>query len=117
MHGSRQPGSRASRACPLLLRARRGRPPGRRCPQVNRIKISTVNRVFCADRATRDFGYEPVLSMEEALAKTLASFQHLRAAEGGAPQQKKGGAGRVVLLLLALLAAVVAALLARGGRL
>jgi hypothetical protein len=86
--------------------------------QVNRIKISTVNRVFCADKATRDFGYAPLLSMEEALGKTLASFAHLHAPEAGAPP-RKGGAGRV-LLLLALLAVLLAALLAallRAGKL
>ena len=53
--------------------------------------------------------------MEEALAKTLASFQHLRAEPRSAPK-KMGGVGRV-LLALALLAAAVAALVVRSGKL
>ncbi len=72
---------------------------------VNRIKISTVNRVFNADRATKDFGYKPLLSMEQAIKKTVESFGHLKAPAGGV--QKKGGAGKV-LVLLALLALVLA---------
>eukprot|EP00803_Ostreobium_quekettii_P004384 evm.model.scf_42.11 EVM.evm.TU.scf_42.11 scf_42:74561-81267(-) len=47
---------------------------------VNRIKLSTCNRMFNCKRAKEDFGYVPGVSMDEALKRTLASFQHLRAA-------------------------------------
>lgn len=43
-----------------------------------RILIATTNRTFKSERAKRDFGYKPDVSMAEALKRTLASFQHLR---------------------------------------
>jgi sterol-4alpha-carboxylate 3-dehydrogenase (decarboxylating) len=49
----------------------------------NRIKIAASNRQFDISRAKRDLGYLPKVSMEEALQRTVNSFQHLRASENG----------------------------------
>lgn len=55
---------------------------------VNRILIATTDRTFSTAKAERDFGYKPQLALDAALAKTLASFQGLRA-EGAPPPAKK----------------------------
>jgi len=47
----------------------------------NRIKIAASNRRFDISRAKRDLGYQPKVSMEEALQRTVKSFEHLRASE------------------------------------
>lgn len=43
-----------------------------------RILIATTNRTFSSQRAQRDFGYRPKVSMQEAMKRTLLSFGHLR---------------------------------------
>mmetsp|Transcript_11696 Transcript_11696/g.31887 ORF Transcript_11696/g.31887 Transcript_11696/m.31887 type:complete len:354 (-) Transcript_11696:490-1551(-) len=45
---------------------------------VNRILIATTNRTFKSERAAQDFGYRPQVNMQDALSRTLSSFQHLR---------------------------------------
>lgn len=45
---------------------------------VNRIKLSVRNRIFSGKRARTDFGYKPLVSMDEGLRRTLESFKHLR---------------------------------------
>jgi len=47
---------------------------------VNRIKLSVRNRIFSGKRARTDFGYRPLVSMDEGLRRTLESFKHLRKA-------------------------------------
>jgi len=51
---------------------------GQCCPHPlaqRRILIATTNRTFKSDKALKDFGYKPRVGMEEALGRTLASFQ------------------------------------------
>ncbi|GFH14670.1 3beta_HSD domain-containing protein [Haematococcus lacustris] len=54
---------------------------------VNRILIATTTRTFSAERAHQDLGYQPRVSMSEALARTLQSFSHLQ----NRPQQAADG--------------------------
>lgn len=44
----------------------------------NRIKIAASNRRFNISRAKNDLGYRPHVDMDEALQRTLKSFEHLR---------------------------------------
>jgi sterol-4alpha-carboxylate 3-dehydrogenase (decarboxylating) len=44
----------------------------------NRIRIAASNRRFNISRAKNDLGYSPDVSMDEALQRTLKSFEHLR---------------------------------------
>ncbi|GIL70497.1 hypothetical protein Vretimale_3639 [Volvox reticuliferus] len=46
---------------------------------VNRILIATTNRTFSTAKARKDFGYVPATKLADAIKKTLASFQDLRA--------------------------------------
>jgi len=43
-----------------------------------RITVSAVNRTFSCKRATKDFGYKPLVSMEEALDRTCSYFSYLQ---------------------------------------
>jgi nucleoside-diphosphate-sugar epimerase len=44
----------------------------------NRIRIAASNRRFDISRAKNDLGYFPDVSMDEALQRTLKSFEHLQ---------------------------------------
>jgi len=50
---------------------------------MNRIAISASNRRFDISRAKTQLGYRPVVSIDEALARTVQSFGHLRAETNG----------------------------------
>mmetsp|Transcript_15029 Transcript_15029/g.26122 ORF Transcript_15029/g.26122 Transcript_15029/m.26122 type:complete len:353 (-) Transcript_15029:369-1427(-) len=45
---------------------------------VNRILIATTNRTFSSQAAKEHLGYQPKVNMDEALKRTLLSFEHLR---------------------------------------
>lgn len=51
----------------------------------SRIKITAANRTFSCAAARRDFGYEPKVSVDEGLRRTMKHFAHLHASK-----QKKG---------------------------
>ncbi|KXZ52899.1 hypothetical protein GPECTOR_8g279 [Gonium pectorale] len=57
---------------------------------VNRILIATTNRTFSTAAAHSDLGYAPQIGMREAIAKTLASFPHLRVDA----EAEAGGSGK-----------------------
>ena len=50
---------------------------------MNRIAISASNRRFDISRAKSQLGYHPVVSVDEAVARTVKSFSHLRAETDG----------------------------------
>ncbi|EFJ50914.1 hypothetical protein VOLCADRAFT_79975 [Volvox carteri f. nagariensis] len=60
---------------------------------VNRILIATTNRTFSTAQARKDFGYAPTIKLSDAIAKTLASFQELRADHTQQQQQQVGSSG------------------------
>jgi sterol-4alpha-carboxylate 3-dehydrogenase (decarboxylating) len=51
----------------------------------SRIKITAANRTFSCAAARRDFGYQPSVSVDEGLRRTLKHFEHLHASK-----QKQG---------------------------
>ncbi|KAK9820524.1 hypothetical protein WJX72_011291 [[Myrmecia] bisecta] len=51
-----------------------------------RVTIAACNRTFTCERAKKDFGYKPKVSVQEGLKRTVAAFQHLQAA----PHPTKG---------------------------
>jgi nucleoside-diphosphate-sugar epimerase len=55
----------------------------------NRIKIAASNRRFNISRAKNDLGYHPDVSMDEALQRTLRSFEHLRNKKSAGIKSKK----------------------------
>jgi nucleoside-diphosphate-sugar epimerase len=50
-----------------------------------RMLVATAHRKFSVDRAKRDFGYQPKVSLKEGLDRTLTHYSHLRADAGGSP--------------------------------
>jgi sterol-4alpha-carboxylate 3-dehydrogenase (decarboxylating) len=46
---------------------------------MNRIAITACNRVFDITGAKTQLGYQPVVSINEGIARTIKSFGHLRA--------------------------------------
>jgi nucleoside-diphosphate-sugar epimerase len=55
----------------------------------NRIRIAASNRRFNISRAKNDLGYEPGVTMDEALQRTLKSFEHLRNSKSAGIRSKK----------------------------
>lgn len=55
----------------------------------NRIKIAASNRRFNISRAKNDLGYRPEVDMNEALQRTLKSFEHLRNPQPAGGKAKK----------------------------
>lgn len=55
----------------------------------NRIRIAASNRRFNISRAKNDLGYSPDVSMDEALQRTLKSFEHLRKDKSAGVKSKK----------------------------
>ena len=47
-----------------------------------RIRIAKATRKLSCARARQDLGYVPKVSIDEALARTVAHFAHLRADAG-----------------------------------
>ena len=50
---------------------------------VNRIAISASNRRFDITRAKTQLGYQPLVSVDEGVARTIKAFSHLRAETNG----------------------------------
>ncbi|KAF2485240.1 putative 3-beta hydroxysteroid dehydrogenase/isomerase family protein [Neohortaea acidophila] len=50
---------------------------GRRKSQVSRavLQFAVINQVFCIDKAKRQLGYRPLVSIDEAIKRSVASFQ------------------------------------------
>lgn len=55
----------------------------------NRLKIVASNRRFDISRAKHDLGYRPAISMDEALQRTIKSFEHLRNNQSFGGKSKK----------------------------
>ena len=49
---------------------------------VNRILLATTQRTFSTKKAKKDFSYVPKVKMDEAMKRTLASFENLRNDKG-----------------------------------
>lgn len=48
---------------------------------VFRMTFLSTNRVYCIDEARQELGYEPIVSMEEGLTRTVAWLKQLDAKE------------------------------------
>ncbi|GAB4817775.1 hypothetical protein N2152v2_004821 [Parachlorella kessleri] len=55
----------------------------------SRMLVATSHRKFSVAKAQRDFGYEPRVSLQEGLERTLEHFQHLRADAGSGGAKSK----------------------------
>ncbi|MES1923191.1 hypothetical protein MHBO_004736 [Bonamia ostreae] len=66
-----------------------------------KVLYTTKHHFYCDDKATRDFGYFPPVSMEEGIEKTLEAFQYL-AKEETEPTilQRYNIKGRVIQLIV-----------------
>lgn len=69
-----------------------GRSPGQFTPA--RMRTVSAHRTFSIDRARRVLGYEPVVSLDEGVRRTVAAFPHLRKDAAGpvaaaGPAEKK----------------------------
>ena len=54
---------------------------------MNRIAITACNRVFDITRAKTQLGYQPVVNIDEGIARTIKSFSHLKAQDDGKKMQ------------------------------
>ncbi|KAJ8767369.1 hypothetical protein K2173_017413 [Erythroxylum novogranatense] len=82
-------------------------PYGMKIPQLipSRVRLLSCSRSFSCSKAKDRLGYEPIVSLEEGLRKTLESYPHLKAEnqprrEGPSKSYIFLGSGRVADILL-----------------